>query len=154
MAPSATGAAQGNRIRNRRNQRPLNGLARECESIAAQTTTIACESSVNTTVSRSASLNRVVPLAAEVVQADPVAGQRTGGRVREAEVDRQHEGRADEQRMKMTAGEMSAAASTRRLSKTSAPRLLKLRWGTATTVRLLVRCWRRILVRSAALRDG
>src|SRR6266511_1669033 len=34
--------------------------------------------------------------------------------------------------MKMTAGAMSAPARTRRLSKTSAPRLMKPRWATAT----------------------
>src|SRR3954453_5867798 len=56
--------------------------------------------------------------------------------------------------MKITAGAISAAARTRRLSKTSAPRLIRLLSATATTWFLPLRWWRGILVSSGALRHG
>src|SRR5919198_1002792 len=55
--------------------------------------------------------------------------------------------------MKITAGEISAAARTRRRSNTSAPRLMKPRSATATKpFPSWVGWWRGILVRSAAAR--
>ncbi len=54
IVPSAIGAAQGSRMRKRKNQRPRNGFASWCASTPATSRTITWEMTVNSTVFRSA----------------------------------------------------------------------------------------------------
>ena len=80
-------------------------VADEDGRAGAPTTTMACEASVKMSVLRSARRKLfVVPGIHEVVEADPVTGQRTADRVREAQIDgpdkrdahdERHDGRRD-----------------------------------------------------------
>ena len=129
------------------NHLPRKSRTRKLESTAAPTRTIACEASVKMSVLRTArrklsSCHGV----REVVEADPVAGQRPADRVGEAEVDRpderdaddeRHEddGRRDQQRREDAAAlESVPPATTGRFQ----PRSLRLHWDRA----MLVDCGR------------
>ena len=81
------------------NHFPRKSRTRKFERTAAPTRTIACEANVKMSVLRTRPPEvLVLPRVREVVEADPVTGQRPADRVREAEVDRPRERDTDHER--------------------------------------------------------